>query len=75
LKVRNAMLSNVRDNVLTDAQRAKWPQQLNENPPAPPAGAAPPAAEPKAAPEDSKAPDAKAPEDKAPAPEPETPAK
>jgi hypothetical protein len=75
LKVRNAMLSNVRDNVLTDAQRAKWPQQLNENPPAPPAGAAPPAAEPKAAPKDSKAPDAKAPEDKAPTPEPETPAK
>lgn len=75
LKVRNAVITNLREKVLTAEQWAKLPPEFTENPPAPPAAAMPPAAEPKAAPKDSKAPDAKAPEDKAPAPEDKVPAK
>jgi len=70
IKIRTAIVNNVRDNVLTAEQRAKLPAQLTEPPPVPPAaGATTPAADPKAPAKDSKAPETKAPaaEKKAPA--------
>ena len=76
IKVRTAIINNVRDNVLTAEQRAKMPAQLTEPPPMPPAaGATTPAADPKAPAKDSKAPETKAPETKAPAAEKKAPAK
>jgi len=68
IKVRTAIINNVRDNVLTAEQRAKLPPQLTEPPPVPPAGATPAAADPKAPAKDSKAPETKAPAAKKKAP-------
>jgi Spy/CpxP family protein refolding chaperone len=57
MKVRTALLDNIREKVLTAEQRAKMPAPTAAIPPAGPAGATPPAAPPKAA--ETKAPAAK----------------
>jgi len=69
VKIRTAMLADIRGKVLTAEQWAKLPRELTEPPAAPPAGAAPAAADPKAPAKDSTAPETTAPaaESKAPA--------